>query len=290
MQGGQNVREGAARTYDSATNTLGTPVKDQDWGYGRQDDRGVMDKAGDYYQGAKDTVYDAAGATKDATMRVRFFTIYSLLPKYQELGYQLPSPANRIPTLTIFSCSQAGEATRDTAYGAMGYEAPSEKGYASQAYDSARDASSDAYEAGKDKLGSIIEVLGWRKAAEHERARSPYDVLVGNDRYVWNQRPNSDDSYYQQAKDTLGTATETTSEKATQATNGVYDTAGRAKDATWDAASNAKDAVVDTTNRAKDSVMGMTGQTQKTGSDYSQWGKETLGAGAGAVGAHALGQ
>jgi hypothetical protein len=31
---GQNVREGAAQAYDSTTNTLGTPVKDQDWGYG----------------------------------------------------------------------------------------------------------------------------------------------------------------------------------------------------------------------------------------------------------------
>lgn len=231
---GQNVRGGAAQAYDSTTNTLGTPVKDQNWGYGNEDRRGVMDKAGDYYQGAKDTVNDAAGTT------------------------------------------------RDSAYRNMGYEAPSDKGYASRAYD----ASSDTYETGKEKLGDIIEVLGWRKATEHEHAnakRSPHDVVVGNDRYVWNQSP--DDSYYQKAKDTLGSAAETTSEKASQATNNVYDTAGRAKDQTVDAASRAKDAVVNTGNRAKDSVKDMTRQSEKTASDYSQKGKESLGAGAAAIGA-----
>lgn len=234
MQAGQNVREGAAQAYDSTTNTLGTPVRDQNWGYGHEDRRGVMDKAGDYYQGAKDTVNDAAGAT------------------------------------------------RDTAYSTMGYESPSDKGYASRAYDSARDASSEAYETGKEKLGNIIEVLGWRKAPEHEQANakhSPYDVLVGNDRYVWHQRSGSDDSYYQKAKDTLGGATETTSEKASQATNSVYDTAGRAKDA-----------VVDSANRAKDSVKDITGQSEKTAADYSQRGKEALGAGVATLGAHGLGQ
>jgi hypothetical protein len=143
--------------------------------------------------------------------------------------------------------------------------------------------------------------LGWRKAAEHEhgKERSPYDVLVGNDRYVWHQRPDSDDSYYQKAKDTLGGATETTSEKGSQAKDTVYDTAGRAKDKTVDAASRAtenvkdmtgraKDTVVDTANRAKGSVKDMTGQSEKAASDYSQRGKEALGAGAAAVGAHRL--
>lgn len=72
LQAGQNVRDGAARTYDSTTNTLGTP---------RSENEGVMDKVGDYYQGAKDSVNDAAyhtgdavanaaGATKDAATRV----------------------------------------------------------------------------------------------------------------------------------------------------------------------------------------------------------------------------
>jgi len=84
MQTGQNVRDGAARTYDSTTNTLGTPVKDQGLGYGNEDRRGVMEKTGDYYQNAKDSANDAAyragdavsnaaGATKDAASRVNFF-------------------------------------------------------------------------------------------------------------------------------------------------------------------------------------------------------------------------
>jgi hypothetical protein len=239
------VREGAAQAYDSTTNTLGTPVRDQDWGYGNDDRRGVVDKAGDYYQGAKDSANNAAGATKDA------------------------------------------------AYRTAGYEAPSDKGYASRAYDTAHGASSEAYETGKEKLGNIIEVLGWRKATEHEHANakpSPYDVLVGKDRYVWSHPPGPDDSYYQKAKDTLGGATETTSEKASQATNKVYDTAGRAKDRTLDAASRAKDSVVDTANRAQDSVRDKTGQSEKTASDYSQRGKDALGAGAAAVGAHRLGE
>ena len=242
MQAGQNVREGAGQAYESTTDTLGTPVKDQNWG--REDRRGVMDKAGDYLQSGKDTVNDAAGAT------------------------------------------------RDSAYRTMGYEAPSDKGYASKAYDAARDTSSGAYETGKEKLGNIIEVLGWRKATEHEHANakpSPYDVLVGNDRYVWHQKPGSDDSYYQKAKDTFASATETTSEKSSQAANTVYDTAGQAKDKTVDAASRAKDTVVDTANRAKDSVKDMTGQSEKTASDYSQRGKEAIGAGAAALGAHRLG-
>jgi hypothetical protein len=179
------VREGAAQAYDSTTNTLGTPVRDRNWGYGEEDRRG---------------------------------------------------------------------------------------GYASE-----------AYEIGKQKLGNIVEVLGWRKATEHAKP-SPYDVVVGNDRYVWHR---SDDSY-QKAKDTLGGATEATSEKASQATNSVYDTAGRAKDRTVDAASRAQDTVVDTANRAKDSLKGMTGQSEKTASDYSQRGKEALGAGVAALGAHRL--
>lgn len=205
---------------------------------------------------------------------------------------------------------QAGEATRDTAYRTLGYEAPSEQGYESRAYD----ASSDAYETGKNKLGDIIEVLGWRKATEHDYSNgkhSPYDVLVGNNRYVWHQRHDSDDSYYQKAKDTLGGATDTTSEKASQATNTAYDTAGRAKDTTVDAASRAtenvkdvtgratetakdltgraKDTVVDTASRAKDSLKDITGQSEKTAADYSQRGKEALGAGAAALGADKLG-
>lgn len=87
MQAGQNVRDGAARTYDWTANTLRTPVKDQDWGYGNEDRRGVMDKAGEYYQGAKDTVNDAAyrtgdavsnaaGATKDAATKVTIFIMF----------------------------------------------------------------------------------------------------------------------------------------------------------------------------------------------------------------------
>lgn len=80
MQAGQNVKDSAARAYDSTTNTLGTPVKDKTWG-NRNEDRGIMDKAGDHYQSAKDSVSDgayrtgdavsnAAGATKDAASRV----------------------------------------------------------------------------------------------------------------------------------------------------------------------------------------------------------------------------
>jgi hypothetical protein len=219
---GQNVRDGAAQAYDSTTSTLGTPVRDQN-------SRGVIDKAGDYFQGAKESVTDAAGATKDS------------------------------------------------AYRTMGYDTPSDKGYASE-----------AYEAGREKLGSIIEVLGWRKAAEHEhRQRSPYDVLVGNDRYVWHQRPG-DESYYQKAKDTVGGATETTSEKASQAKDRTVDAASQVKDRTLDAASRAKDVVVDGANRAKESVRDATGQGEKTAADYSQRGKEAIGAGAAAFGAHRL--
>jgi hypothetical protein len=254
---GQNVKDSASRAYDSTTNTLGTPVRDQ----GR--DQGVLDKAGEYFQDAKHNVNNAAEATKDAAMR-------------------------------------AGQATRDTTYKTMGYEAPSDQGYGSRAYESARDASASAYETGKEKLGNIIEVLGWRKAAEHEHnSRSPYDVLVGNTRYVWHQTPSSEDSYYQKAKDTLSGATDTTSSKAGQAANTASDMATRAKDRTMDAANQAaesigdvtgraNDAMKDTAQRAKGAVTDMTGETGKTTSDYQRRAKEAFGAGAAAVGAHKL--
>lgn len=212
---GQNVRDGTARAYDSTTDTLGAPVRDQ---------RGVMDKAGDYVHGAKESAADAAGATKD------------------------------------------------TAYRTMGYDAPSDqKGYAS-----------GTYEAGKEKLGNIVEVLGWRKVAadHHEHGKSsPYDVMVGKDRYVWDRSGAApgDDSYYQKAKDTLGSATETTAAKA-----------GDVKDRTMDAASRTKDAVADSAYRAKESVKDVTGQGEKKATDYSKRGKEAIGAGAAALGVNRL--
>jgi len=171
----------------------------------------------------------------------------------------------------------------------LGYEAPSDKGYTTEAYNSARDSSSSAYEAGKNKLGNFIEILGWHRSPEDEHTKnSPYDVLVGYTRYVWHQRP--DDSYYQKAKDTFGGATETTSDKASQAKNAAYDSAGRTTENTKSFTGRAKDAVVDTANQATESVKEKTGQSGKTVSGYSQRGKEALGAGAAAVGAHKLGQ
>lgn len=262
QRAGQNVRDSAARAYDSTTNTLGTPVKDQAWGKGNED-RGIMDKAGDYYQSAKDSASDAAYRTGDAV--------------------------SNAAGATKDAASRTGEATRDTAYRTMGYEAPFDKGYASEAYNSARDASSSAYETGRNKLGNIIEILGWHRLTEDEHTKnSPYDVLVGNTRYVWHQRPDSEDSYYQKAKDTFGGATETTSDKASQAKNAAYDSAGRTTENVKSFTARARDAVVDTANRVSESVKEKTGQSGKTAGGYSQRGKEALGAGAAAIGAHKL--
>lgn len=262
QRAGQNVKGSAARAYDSTTNTLGTPVKDQTWGNGNKD-RGIVDKAGDHYQNAKDSVSDAAYRTGDAV--------------------------SNAAGATKDAASRTGEATRDTAYRTLGYEAPSDKGYSAKAYDSARDTSSSAYEAGRNKLGNIIEILGWHRSPEDEQTKnSPYDVLVGNTRYVWHQHPDSDDSYYQKAKDTLGGATETTSDKASQAKNAAYGSAGRTTENAKSFTGRAKDAVVDTANRAAETVKEKTDQSGKTASDYSQRGKEALGAGAAAIGAHKL--
>ncbi|XP_073388772.1 uncharacterized protein [Physcomitrium patens] len=219
------ARRAAQNMQDGAARTYETttaPVRDHVMGYGQEDNRGIFDKA-------RDTVTNAAYRTGDSLSRV-------------------------------------GQATRDTAYRTAGYEAPSDRGYASRAYDYARDTSSDAYETGKNKLGSIIEILGWHKAADDDhsylRNYSPYDVIVGNTRYVWHQAPESE-SFLQRARSKVAGVTEPVVEKASQAANTVYDAAGRAKESTGD----------------------MAGKTGEAVSDYSQKGKEVLAAGAAAVGA-----
>lgn len=156
--------------------------------------------------------------------------------------------------------SRAGQATRDSTYRTMGYEAPADKGYVSRGYDSVRDTTSEAYEAGKNRLGSIVEILGWHRASEEDSSswgkyQSPYDVLIGNTRYVWNRQPEEPESYYQSAK----AATLTVAEKANQAAG----------------------ATVETASRASESVKEMVGE-------YGQKGKEALSAGAAAVGVDKL--
>jgi hypothetical protein len=162
----------------------------------------------------------------------------------------------------------------------MGYEAPAEKSYASRAYDSVLGTSTDAYEAGKNRLGSIVEIRGWQRVSEDDapvtshlgKYYSPYDVVVGNTRYVWHQKPEEPESYYEGAKNKVGSATQTVADKAREGANTVYDTAGRTKDATVESAS-----------RATESVKDMAGRTGETVSEYSQKSRDAINANAAAV-------
>ena len=238
------MRDGAARAYDTTTGG---------WGSGNDNNRGMYEKARDAVAG----------------------------------GWGSGNEDNRgLYERTRDTVAQTGQATRDSAYRAVGYEAPADRSYTSRAYDSVRDASSDAYETGKNRLGSIIEILGWQRAPEDEapvtshlgKYYSPYDVMVGNTRYVWHQRPEEPESYYQSAKNTVGSATQTVADKARDGANTVYDAAGRTKDMTVESAS-----------KASESVRDMAGRTGEVVSEYSQKGQEALTAGAAAVGVDKLG-
>jgi hypothetical protein len=178
------------------------------------------------------------------------------------------------------AASRAGQATRDSTYRAIGYEDSADRSYASRAYDSVRGGSGDAYEAGKNRLGSIIEILGWHRAPEEDepitarlgKYSSPYDVVVGNTRYVWHQKPDEPESYYQSAKNSVGSAAQTVTDKAREGANTVYDAAGRTKDVT-----------VETVTKASEPVRDIAGKTGETVSEYSQKGKEAINAKAAVV-------
>jgi hypothetical protein len=258
----QAARDKAAQAYDASAETLGA----------------TTNKAADTAGSTRDRVWGKPESEKTYTEKARDMaarTGETVQDHASYAGGKLSESAQAAAD----AARRTGEATRDTAYRTAGYEAPSDRSYASRAYD----ASSDAYEAGRDKLGNIIETMGWRRAADgHHTGNSPYDVMVGNTKYVWHQRPENDDSYYQKAKDTLGGVADTASEKANQAKNAVYDSTGRATDDSY--TGRAKDVM----NRATDSVKGMTEQSGKTASDYSQRGKEALGAAGAAIGTNEL--
>lgn len=64
-----------------------------------------------------------------------------------------------------------------------------DRGYVLRVYDYVCDILLDVYEIGKNKFGSIIEILGWYKVVDDDysyfRNYFFYDVIVGNIRYVW---------------------------------------------------------------------------------------------------------
>jgi len=141
-------------------------------GYKKPEEQGYGSKA---YGAAKDRAGNAYNAASET------------------LGYKKPEEKGY--------GSRAYDATKDRAANAynaasetLGYNKPEEKGYGSKAYDAAHDSVGEVYEGARNKLGSIIEVLGWHRVAEEEHHNtmknfSPYDIMVGNTKYVWHQKP-----------------------------------------------------------------------------------------------------
>jgi hypothetical protein len=259
----QAARDTGARAYDATADTVGS-AKDRVWG-APEPEPTYTQRAADAARRASENVRDGASRAYDTTTG----------------GWGSGNEDNRgVYDKARDTVSRAGQATRDTTYRAMGYEAPAEKSYASRAYDSVRGTSADAYETGKNRLGSIIEILGWYRAPDQDehmtshlgKYYSPYDVVVGNTRYVWHQKPDEPESYYESAKNTVGSATQTVADKAREGANTVYDAAGRTKDMTVESAS-----------RASESVKDVAGKTGETVSEYSQKGKEAINATAAAV-------
>lgn len=197
--------------------------------------------------------------------------------------------------------SRAYDATKDRAANAynaasetLGYKKPEEKGYGSKAYDAAHDSVGEVYEGARNKLGSIIEVLGWHRVPEEEHHNtlknfSPYDIMVGNTKYVWHQKPKSE-SYYENAKDTVGEVSQTAGQKLEDAGEYIADTASHVKDSVYDVAGRAKDNTVDMAERAKNGLWDAESRTRSSVSDYSQKGVEAIGAGAAAIGLNKLGK
>lgn len=278
-QTAQAARDTASRAYDATADTVGS-ARDRVWGTPEPEPT-YTQRAADAARRASQNVRDGASRAYDTTT-----------------GGWAGNQDNRgVYEKARDTVSQAGQATRDSAYRAVGYEAPADKGYASRAYDSARDGSLDAYEAGKNRLGNIIEILGWHRAHEDVPATShlgkyssPYDVVVGNTRYVWHQRPEEPESYYQSAMNTVGSAAQTVADKAREGASTVGSATQSVADTVYDAAGRTKDMTVETASRASETVKDVAGKTGETVSEYSQKGKEALSAGAAAVGVDKIGQ
>jgi uncharacterized protein (UPF0333 family) len=252
----QAARDTAARAYDATANTLGS-AKDRVWG-APEPEPTYTQRAAEAARRAHQNVRDGASRAYDATTS----------PFSQEDNRGMYERARD----TVYG---AGQATRDSGYRAMGYEPPSERSYAGRAYDSFRDSSHDAYEAGKNRLGSIVEILGWRRVPDEEehtgpmtaslgRYHSPYDVMVGNTRYVWGKHPEEPESYYQSARNAAGRATQTVSETAGRTKDATLDTANRASETVKQTANKASESVKQATDKASESVKEM---AEKTGVD-----------------------
>lgn len=259
----QAARDVGSRAYDATADTVGG-ARDRVWG-APEPEPTYTQRAADAARRASENVRDGASRAYDTTTG----------------GWGSRNEDDRgIYDRARDAASRAGQATRDSTYKAMGYEDPADRSYASRAYDSVRGSSGDAYEAGRNRLGSIIEILGWHRAPEEDepitarlgKYSSPYDVIVGNTRYVWHQKPDEPESYYQSAKNAVGSAAQTVTDKAREGANTVYDAAGRTKDVT-----------VETASRASEPVRDIAGKTGETVSEYSQRGKEAINAKAAVV-------
>jgi hypothetical protein len=246
----QAARDTAARAYDATADTVGS-TKDRVW-RAPEPEPTFSQRAADAARRASQNVRDGASRAYDTAAG----------------GWGSGTEDTRgMYDKARDTMSRAGDST----YRTMGYDAPAadQKSYAS-----------DAYEAWKKRLGSIIEILGWHRAPDQDdqatshlgRYYSPYDVLVGNTRYVWHQKPDVPESYYERAKNTVGSVTESVADTARDGANTVFDAAGRTKDATVERAS-----------RASESVRDVAGKTGQTVSEYSHKGKDAINASAAAV-------